>query len=91
MSWSDLTFLLGSVGQQLEINDVRDQLDRVRTERDLANWDVRKVRDLAEESLELHVRLGLLVRLLIAKGVITAEEYASLIAEAQPKQRGRGA
>jgi hypothetical protein len=38
---------------------------------------------LAEENLELKLRLGLLVRLLIARKVITAEEYASLIAEAR--------
>jgi hypothetical protein len=40
---------------------------------------------LAAENLELKLRLGLLVRLLISKGVFTAQEYAALIAEAHAK------
>jgi hypothetical protein len=36
----------------------------------------------------LKLRLGLLVRLLIDKGLITAEEYAALIAEARPQGEG---
>jgi len=34
--------------------------------------------------LQLQVRLGVLVRLQIQKGVISAEEYAKLIAVGQP-------
>jgi hypothetical protein len=49
----------------------------------LAGGD-RKVKELAEENLELKLRLGLLVRLLITKGVISAQEFATLIAEARP-------
>ena len=48
--------------------------------------DLRKVKELAEENVELKLRLGLLVRLLISKGVISAEEYASLIAGARPRR-----
>lgn len=51
----------------------------MRNERDLANWDIRKFREVADELLELELRHGLLVRLLIGKGLITAEEYAGLI------------
>lgn len=79
MSWAQW-LLLGDLGQQLEISEIRDHVERMRTERDLASWDLRKVREVADELLELELRHGLLVRLLIAKGLITAEEYAALIA-----------
>ena len=42
-------------------------------------WDLQKVKELAEENLELKLRLAMLIRLLISKGVISAEEYASTI------------
>jgi hypothetical protein len=78
----DILDLLWDVSQERQIRDVRGQLDQLQIERDLAGWDVRS---LAAENVELRLRLGLLVRLLISKGVITAQEYAALIAEAQPK------
>jgi hypothetical protein len=68
---------------QRDINDVRRELERHRLENDLAGWDVRK---LVEENAELKLRLGLLVRLLIARGVFTAEEYAGLMAGARRGQ-----
>jgi hypothetical protein len=37
--------------------------------------------------LQLQLRLGILVRLFIEKGVIAAEEYAWLIAAGQPRQK----
>src|SRR3954465_2880298 len=79
MGWARW-LLLGDLGQQMDIEDVRTEGERVRAERDLADWDVRKVREVADELLELQVRHGLLVRLLIRKGLITAEEDAGLIA-----------
>ncbi|MCX7421282.1 MAG: hypothetical protein NT013_17310 [Planctomycetia bacterium] len=42
-------------------------------------WDLQNVKELAEENLELKLRLAMLVRLLISKGVISAEEYSSTI------------
>ena len=51
-------------------------------DRDVRGFDLR---DLAAENLELKLRLGLLVRLLIGKGLITAQEYAGLFTEAQTK------
>jgi hypothetical protein len=65
---------------QKDLNDVRKELERHRLETDLAGWDMRKV---VEENTELKLRLALLVRLLIAKGVFTAEEFAGLIAAAR--------
>jgi hypothetical protein len=63
------------------IGQLREQLQQIQAEKDLAAWDVRKVRELAEENLELKLRLGMLIRLLITKKVITAQEYACMIAE----------
>jgi hypothetical protein len=76
---------LWNVSQERQIGELRTSLDRMRLEHDLAKWDQPKVKELAEENLELKLRLGLLVRLLISKGVITAQEFAALIAEARPK------
>ena len=70
--------------QDVEIRRLREQVERLRSEHDLVTWDARKVRELAEENLELRLRLGLLVRLLVAKGVFTAEEYAGLLAAVRP-------
>jgi hypothetical protein len=84
MGWARW-LLLGDLGQQLDINEVRDHVERMRTERDLANWDLPKIREVADELLELELRHGLLVRLLVSKGLITAEEYAGLIAAARVK------
>jgi hypothetical protein len=82
MGWANW-LLLGDLGQQLDIHEVRDKVERLQIERDLANWDIRKIREVADELLELELRHGLLVRLLIRKGLITAEEYAELIAAAR--------
>ena len=73
----------GDLGQQMDIEDVREQVERMRNEHALAQWDTPKLKELGDRVLELGLRHGLLVRLLIAKGLITAEEYAHLIAEAR--------
>ena len=80
----DLFDFLWNVSQERQLEELRGRLDQVRLEHDLAGGD-RKMKELADENLELKLRLGLLVRLLIAKGVITAQEYAGLIAETRPR------
>lgn len=80
----DLDFLW-IVDHERRIEDLRGKLDRTRLEHDLAEWDLRNVKELADENLELKLRLGLLVRLLITKGIFTPHEYAALIAEARSK------
>ena len=79
----DLFDFLWNLDQEHQLAELRGRLDQVRLEHDLAGGD-RKMTELAAENVELKLRLGLLVRLLIAKGVITAQEYAGLIAEARP-------
>lgn len=80
----DLFDFFWNVSQERQIDEVRGRLDRLRLEHDLAGGDLRHLNELAEEHVELKRRLGLLVRLLIAKGVMTAPEYAALIAEPRP-------
>ena len=76
MSFDDLLL-------QKDVNELHAQLDRLQLEHDQTHWDLGKVKELAAENVDLKLRLGLLVRLLIAKGVFTAEEYAKLIADAR--------
>jgi hypothetical protein len=77
----DILDLWWNSNQELQLREVRQQIERLQLERDLRRMNAP---DLAAENAELRLRLGLLVRLLIAKGVLTAEEYARLIAEARP-------
>ncbi len=78
---ADLLDFLWNVSQEHQLKELRSRLDQAHLEHDLAGGD-RKMLELAAENLELKLRLGLLVRLLITKGVITAEEYAGLIEQA---------
>jgi hypothetical protein len=80
----DLFDFLWNVSQERQLEELRGRLDQVRLEHDLAGGD-RKMKELADENLELKLRLGLLVRLLISKDAITAQEYAALIAESRPR------
>jgi hypothetical protein len=80
----DLFDFLWNLDQEHQLKELRGRLDQVRLEHDLAAWHVPKLKELAVENVELKLRLGLLVRLLISKGVITAQEYAALLAEARP-------
>jgi hypothetical protein len=84
MGWGRY-LLLGDLGQQLDLNEVRDHVERMRDECDRVTWDLRQMKEMAEELAELELRHGLLVRLLIARGVISAEEYAGLITAARAK------
>lgn len=77
---ADLFDFLWDVSQERQINELRSHL-----EQDLAGGTARTVKALFEENVELKLRLGLLVRLLINKGVITAPEFAALIAESRPR------
>ena len=81
----ELLDILWNIDQQRQLNELRTHVDRVRLEHDVARPDHTKAKDLAAENLELKLRLALLVRLLVTKGVITASEYAALIAESRAK------
>jgi hypothetical protein len=79
----DLFELLWLRGQDARIDEIRERMER-RDQEQAAAGSARIV-ELSKENIELKLRLGLLVRLLISKGVITAEDFAGLIAESRPK------
>jgi hypothetical protein len=81
----DVFDLLWNVSQERQLEELRGRLDRAQLEQDLSVGNPQKLRELSEENLQLKLRLGLLVRLLISKGLITAQEYAALIADVRPK------
>jgi hypothetical protein len=80
----DLFDLLWLRSQDARIDEIRDRIERRDLEQAQAGGQA-KLLELAKENVELKLRLGLLVRLLISKGIFTAEEFAGLIAESQRK------
>jgi hypothetical protein len=71
---------------QKDVDELHKQLNRLELEHDQTVWDLPKVKALAAENLDLKWRLGLLVRLLIAKGVFTGQEYAQLMNETRSRK-----
>lgn len=67
--------------QERDLRELRQRLERLQEQS-----DPRLAREVADLALELRLRQGALVRLLIAKGLISAEEYASQIAQARADQ-----
>lgn len=79
--------LFADLGQELAIHRVQSEVAQFREEHErLVEDNFHSSKELREENLQLKLRLGLLVRLLILKGVISAEEYAKLIADFQPSE-----
>ncbi|MGC3959455.1 MAG: hypothetical protein QM813_16365 [Verrucomicrobiota bacterium] len=82
-------FLLGNVGQQLDIGDlervVRDMQDEVMsTQRSDVDQD-KSIALLRRENRELKLYLATVVRLLVAKGVLKAEEVETTVGVVDPK------
>ena len=74
-------------GQDCRIDELRKHLEQERLGRDIIGRDLAaQVEQLNEENFELKLRLSLLIRLLISKGLITAPEFAAMIAEARPNE-----
>ena len=85
MGWMR-TLFQGDLGQNLEIEALRERLDQMRDERTPATWTQKKqIEALQEETQELKLRLGVLIKLLVAKNLLTAQEIASMIAALEPE------
>jgi len=67
--------------QDKHIADLKDKVRRLRTE---VNQDSPALWQLQRENAELELHLSLLVRLLISKKIITAEEFAELLLNNPP-------
>jgi hypothetical protein len=75
------TLFQGDIAQNLEIEDLQQRLDQMRDEKTAAAWTQEKqIEALREETHQLKVRLAVLIKLLVTKNVLTAQEIASMIA-----------
>ena len=82
--------LLGDYGQQLDIEDMRERLDQLTHEKASAGMTPdRQIAALQQEVHDLKLRLGVLIRLLIAKNVLSAEEIASMRNRMEASRPGR--
>ena len=87
MGWGRM-FLLGNVGQQLDIGDlervVRDMQDEVAsTQRSDVDQD-KSIALLRRENRELKLCLATVVRLLVSKGVLKPEEVETIVNAIEP-------
>ena len=85
MGWMH-TLFQGDIGQNLEIEELQERLNQMRDEKTTASWTQEKqIKALREETHELRVRLAVLIKLLVAKKLLTAQEIASMIAALEPE------
>lgn len=82
----DFSNIINDMLQDVRTAELRESVKQLEAERMLDDGDRRTTKELAEENRELKLRLGLLIRLLVSKNVISAEEYAAQLAEARPKR-----
>ncbi|HLP25239.1 MAG TPA: hypothetical protein VK477_06155 [Acidobacteriota bacterium] len=82
MGWGRM-FLLGNVGQQMDIHDTQHALRELALEAERAarasDRASHSVNALARENAELKLYLAAITRLLLAKGVITSQELSDIV------------
>ena len=85
MGWMR-TLFMGDMAQNLEIEELRERLNQMRGEKaPAARTQEKQIEALQEETHELKVRLAVLIKLLVAKNVLAAQEIASMIAALEPE------
>jgi hypothetical protein len=88
MGWGRM-LLLGNVGQQLDIDDLSGVIDQMRsavTRNDSVDREQgRSIEQLRSENHELKLYLATLVRLLVARGILKAEEVETLVRAIEPQ------
>jgi len=88
-------FLLGNVGQQLDIGDleqtIREMQDEVSsTQRSDQDQD-KSIGALRRENRDLKLYLATVIRLLIAKGVLKPEEVQTIVKAIEPSSQDQHA
>jgi hypothetical protein len=82
MGWGRM-FFLGDVGQQLDLRDHRSELEDLRTgisiERAMREGADEMIGRLRRENNEIKLCLAALVRLLLAKNVVTVDEIRKIV------------
>jgi hypothetical protein len=80
--------LLGDLGQQLDLGDAHNALERLRRSSSSASFRAiqndEQIRELADRNEQLTLCLIMLVRLMIAKGAIVPAEVQELLAVLDP-------
>jgi cell shape-determining protein MreC len=75
--------LLGNVGQQLDIGDLNNAIAGMQNafanNRDLDREQGRAIQQLQQENQELKLYLATLLRLLVARGVLRADEEETVV------------
>jgi hypothetical protein len=85
MGWMR-TLFMGQIGQNLAIEELEERLNQMRAEETpAARTQEQQIKDLQEETHKLKVRLAALIKLLVAKNLLTAQEIASMIAVLEPE------
>ena len=82
MGWGRF-FLLGDLGQQMDLSDQRRELDKlrlqIRSRRRAALGIEQQVSELQSDADELRLFLAATVRLLVSKGVVTKDEIQQFV------------
>lgn len=82
MGWGRM-LLLGNVGQQLDIGDLNNAIAGMQNafanNRDLDREQGRAIQQLQQENQELKLYLATLLRLLVARGVLRADEEETVV------------
>lgn len=82
--------LLGNVGQQLDIGDLNNEIagmrNAVASSEDVDREQGRSIERLQRENRELKLYLATLVRLLVSKGVLQAEEINVIVRAIEPER-----
>ncbi len=85
MGWMR-TLFMGDMLQNLEIEALQERLNQMRDEKaPAARTQEKQIETLQQETHDLKVRLAVLIQLLVAKNVLTAQEIASMIAALEPE------
>lgn len=89
MGWGRM-FLLGNVGQQLDIGDVEKAVAEMQNaflENQRTDLDQQKsIGALRRENRDLKLYLATVVRLLVAKGVLKREDVETLVRAIEPER-----
>ena len=82
MGWGRM-MLLGNVGQQLDISDLGNAVERMRVEfagkEHVDRAQGRDIEQLKAENHELKLYLATLLRLLVSKGTLKQEEVETIV------------
>ncbi|MFZ1935908.1 MAG: hypothetical protein WCB27_23955 [Thermoguttaceae bacterium] len=82
MGWGRY-FLLGDLGQQLDISDQKAEIDQLRQEmlrsRSAGSGSTDALRRLQAENDELRLYLAAVIRILLSKGVVTQGEMRQIV------------